>query len=316
MGPSPAARAAPGAGAASGQPWRHWRRRHSGRQQYYRQQRKHCGRRWRCRRRGRGRSSTGAGGAGGVGISDEGGSTISNTNTGTITGGAGGIGAAQPGSAAGQGGAGGAGVFVNFGNTTITNSGAISGGRGGSGGAGDTGGTGGTGGAAIFGANVTVINSGTLTAGNGGAGGTGTSTNGAAGVAGNAITFGNIPFGGATDSGSVLEIRQGSTITGNVVSQNNNATLRLGGATNSSFDVSGIGPAAQYQGFVTFVKTGTSTWTLSNTTTQVTPWTSESGHAVDLRRQQPRRGGRRPHIRRRHPAMERRLQLGAQHHAE
>src|SRR5205814_8475521 len=135
---------------------------------------------------------------------------------------------------------------------TINNTGSISGGAGGAGGAGvNTGGDGSTGGAAIIGANLIVINSGTVTRGTGGAGGAGTST-GQNGAVGNAITFANGTFG-PTDNGSVLEIRQGSNIIGNVVSQNGNATLRLGGATNGSFDVSSIGAAAQYQGFAGFV---------------------------------------------------------------
>jgi hypothetical protein len=71
----------------------------------------------------------------------------------------------------------------------------------------------------------------------------------------------------------VLELQAGSTITGNVVDQTGNGTFRLGGLTNSSFDVSTIGASAQYQGFSTFVKAGNSTWTLTGTTTSVTPCT-------------------------------------------
>ena len=54
-------------------------------------------------------------------------------------------------------------------------------------------------------------------------------------------------------------------------------TFRLGGAANSMFDVSTIGAAEQYQGFSAFVKTGSSTWTLTGTTTAVTPWTINQG---------------------------------------
>jgi autotransporter-associated beta strand protein len=53
--------------------------------------------------------------------------------------------------------------------------------------------------------------------------------------------------------------------------------LALGGSGSASFDVSQIGSSAQYQGFGNFQKTGTSTWTLTNTTTTVTSWAVNAG---------------------------------------
>jgi autotransporter-associated beta strand protein len=49
----------------------------------------------------------------------------------------------------------------------------------------------------------------------------------------------------------------------------------LGGSTNATFDVSA--GAGQYQGFGNYVKTGTSTWTLLNSTATTTPWTISQG---------------------------------------
>ena len=57
-------------------------------------------------------------------------------------------------------------------------------------------------------------------------------------------------------------------------------TLALGGSTNASFNVSQIGAAAQYQGFGVFLKTGSSTWTLTGSTTAVTPWMINQGTLV------------------------------------
>jgi autotransporter-associated beta strand protein len=83
-----------------------------------------------------------------------------------------------------------------------------------------------------------------------------------------------VTFTGGTN---VLELQAGSTITGNVVAFSAADTFRLGGTANASFDVSQIGAAAQYQGFGLFQKTGSSTWTLTGTTTAVTPWAINAG---------------------------------------
>ena len=79
-----------------------------------------------------------------------------------------------------------------------------------------------------------------------------------------------------------LELWAGSAIIGNVVftGGGTNNTLALGGAADSSFDVSQIGAAAQYQGFDRFEKTGSSTWTLSGTSTEAAPWTVNGGTLI------------------------------------
>lgn len=204
----------------------------------------------------------GNGGDGGYGVFLTGTNVL--INSGSITGGDGGSGGDATNSikpnAAGDGGRGSAGIYA-AGPATIINSGSITGG--GSGAAGNAhtiayAGTIGTAGDGIVGADLTIINSGTISAG----------TDLGAPTAPNAITF--------TGGSNVLELRAGSVITGNVVGTGMD-TLRLGGSSDRTFDVSGIGPAAQYQGFSTFVKTGTSTWTLTGTTTAATPWSINQG---------------------------------------
>ncbi|MGC1302772.1 MAG: autotransporter-associated beta strand repeat-containing protein, partial [Caulobacteraceae bacterium] len=118
----------------------------------------------------------------------------------------------------------------------------------------------GQGGAGIEGANVTIVNAGSITGG--------ASTNGVLPQAA------AILFTGGVNS---LEIQAGSNISGNVVAFSAADTLKLGGSTDSNFNVSQIGPTAQYQGFGIYEKTGTSDWTLSGTTTAVTPWTLTQG---------------------------------------
>ncbi|MER9434742.1 autotransporter outer membrane beta-barrel domain-containing protein [Mesorhizobium sp. M0618] len=201
-----------------------------------------------------GRSGAQAGGGGGAAaVVVTGGGTIE--NSGNLLGGTGGRTIA-----AANGGDGGAGVLLLSGGTVINGTGAtIIGGIGGQAG---TTGTAGDGGAGIKGANIAVINAGTITGGAVGAGG-GTT------VAGKAIQF--------TGGVNSLEIQAGSTITGNVVAFSAADTFKLGGDTSASFDVSQIGAGAKYDGFGFYEKTGNSTWTLSGTTTAVTPWTLSGG---------------------------------------
>ena len=171
------------------------------------------------------------------------GGTTSLTNHGTIRGGM-----APTNTNPTRGGA----ISVSTGaNATIVNTGTIEGG---------------TGGAAIyasfpFGApiNLTVINSGTIRTGGPGAG---------------AIYFDNDAAATA-----ILELRAGSIIDGLVLADvaKTNDIFRLGGDISSSFDVSAIGLAAQYRGFNLFQKTGNSTWTLTGSTTQATPWVISAG---------------------------------------
>jgi uncharacterized protein with beta-barrel porin domain len=215
----------------------------------------------------------GGGGAGGAGAVLTGGGTLT-INSGTISGGVGGAGGNGGGSNnggnggnGGDGAGGGAGVLLTAGGT-LTNTGSIVGGNGGAGGNRGTtnnggnngiGGTAGAGGAGIVGAGLTVSNGGIVTGG----------------MSGDGVTRANaITFTGGVNS---LTLLNGSTITGNAVAFSTADTFALGGSTNSSFNTSLIGPAAQYQGFGVFNKTGTSTWTLTGTPGTATPWVISGG---------------------------------------
>ena len=77
-----------------------------------------------------------------------------------------------------------------------------------------------------------------------------------------AITF--------SGSGNTLTLAPGSVISGNVVGAGSD-TLQFGGTGSASFDVSQIGPAAQYQGFGTLNKIDTSLWSLTGTATYAGP---------------------------------------------
>jgi uncharacterized protein with beta-barrel porin domain len=199
----------------------------------------------------------GNGGNGGVAMDLTAGGTV--TNSGSIIGGTGGFGGNGGFSASfgGDGGNGGDGIIL-VGGGTITNTSGIAGGDGGTAGSGTVAsGVVGVGGVGISGANLTIFNSGTIQGG----------------LAGDGVTRADaIVFTGGTN---VLELQAGSTIIGNVMAFSNADTLRLGGATDSSFDAAQIG--MQYLGFGIYVKTGTSTWTLSGTTTAVTPWAINQG---------------------------------------
>lgn len=121
----------------------------------------------------------------------------------------------------------------------------------------------------------TIINTGTISGGASGAIrflGTAASNVENAGIitatGGAAITF--------VGSNNVLTLDPGSSINRNVLGTGAN-TFQLGGTGSASFDVSAIGPAAQYQGFGTFNKIGTSIWTLTGTNTAALPWTVAAG---------------------------------------
>jgi autotransporter-associated beta strand protein len=239
---------------------------------------------------GAGPAGGGGGGSGGFGAIVTGSGVSSNTSS--ISGGTGGnggagsgIGATSGGAVSGNGGDGGAGAVFTAAGARFTNSGTISGGNGGGGGNGNNGaagGNGGNGGVGVqFTAGGTFINTGTVSGGAGGSLG-GVSAAGIVGANLTVINSGTVQGGSGanaiifTGGSNVLELQAGSTINGNVIGAGSD-TLRLGGTTSSSFDVSAIGSSAQYQGFANFVKTGTSTWTLTNTTTAVTPWTINQG---------------------------------------
>ncbi|MDN3278245.1 autotransporter domain-containing protein [Frankia sp. RB7] len=216
--------------------------------------------------------SAGSGGAGGIGVALTFGANFTNNAGATVQGGGGGAGGAAGFSVndiagnGGNGGNGGAGVLMVNGGT-LTNAGTITGGAAGAGGSGGAGlvnganGVSGVGGTGVSGANITVVNSGTIAGGSGG---------------GLAIAF----IGGT----NTLVLQAGSTISGNVVAFSSADTLRLGGSTNATFDVSTMGAAAQYRGFGIFAKAGTSTWTLTGTnsftgTTLVSGGTLLAGNA-------------------------------------
>jgi uncharacterized protein with beta-barrel porin domain len=73
-----------------------------------------------------------------------------------------------------------------------------------------------------------------------------------------------------TGSGNTLTLAPGSVISGTVQGGGSD-TFQLGGAGAATFDVSTYGGAAQYQGFSTFNKVGTSIWTLTGTSTFAGP---------------------------------------------
>jgi uncharacterized protein with beta-barrel porin domain len=160
--------------------------------------------------------------------------TVTNNAGATVTGGANGISAA-------------------FGAATVTNSGSIT--------------------ATIFygigaSTNVTVTNNAgaSITGGQYGiyAGGSGSSVFNAGTISGG---IGAIRFAG---SGNTLTLGPGSVINGNVLGTGSD-TFQLGGTGAATFDISQLGPAAQYQGFGTFNKIGSSTWTLTGTSSYAGP---------------------------------------------
>ena len=83
-----------------------------------------------------------------------------------------------------------------------------------------------------------------------------------------------IKFGGTNNT---LTLAPGAVITGNVLGTGSD-TFQLGGAGGAAtFDVSNIGPSAQYRGFNAFNKVGASTWTLTGTPAQATSWSVNGG---------------------------------------
>ncbi|SDU33135.1 autotransporter domain-containing protein [Stappia sp. ES.058] len=196
-------------------------------------------------------------------------------NTGTITGGSGGNGGdggddVGEGGNGGNGGTGGAGIAGT--GLTIANSGTIRGGDGGHGGEGGVAsffgtrgakGSEGVGGAGITGSDLTIINSGTI----------------AGGLSGDGVRATAIEFTSGTNT---LELRSGSTITGNVVAGGGSDTLVLGGDTSpgASFDLGDIG--TKYTGFEAMSKTGSSTWTMTGTAGAALGDLTVSGGSLNL----------------------------------
>jgi len=125
---------------------------------------------------------------------------------------------------------------------------------------------------AIADSRTTLVNSGTV---NGGfssfvtSGGSSVTNSGTiSNPGGDAIEF----FGGS----NTLTLAPGSVINGTVLG-NGRDTFQLGGNGASTFDLSTIGPTAQYQGFTTFNKIDNSTWTLTGVFAQTDPWTVQKG---------------------------------------
>ena len=218
---------------------------------------------------------------GAIGLLDFGaapGLTVTNTNVGTISG-TGGIGTGilaintatviNNGTISGSTGLGGAfGQGISATNTaTVTNNGTISGT-----------GTGGASGFGIIANTATVTNNGTISGiGTGGAG-TGINTFAAGNVTNNGTITGTtfaISFAGS--GGNTLTLGPTSIINGEVMASGANNLLQLGGSGIGSFDVSLIGPAAQYRGFDRFNKIGAATWTLTGFNAGALPWTVQQG---------------------------------------
>ncbi|MFZ5779655.1 MAG: autotransporter outer membrane beta-barrel domain-containing protein [Pseudomonadota bacterium] len=248
----------------------------------------------------------GSGGGGGGGFNGNGSGASTLSNTGSMTGGHGGRGGNADlfDGAGGGGGGGGYGAIIT-GSTSSSNAGTITGGNGGRGGTGWSlfflGGNGGDGGTGVqfTTPGATFLNTGTITGGHGGAGGSatvpahaGSPGAGGIGIAGAGLTItnagtisGGLSGDGATRANAIaftggtnaLELWAGSSITGLVTAFSSADTLRLGGSSNATFDVSQIGSGAQFRGFGAFQKTGGSTWTLTGTTSQVTSWAINGG---------------------------------------
>jgi uncharacterized protein with beta-barrel porin domain len=216
----------------------------------------------------------GGGGAGGYGAIVTGSGVSTNSAAGSISGGSGGNGGgggatmAGGSSDGGNGGDGGVGVQLTTSGATFANSGTVTGGNGGTGGTVTSGATGnagaaGAGGAGIVGGSgggLTVINSGSITGGMSGVG-----------VQANAITF-------TSGAMNTLQLQSGSTISGKVVGTGSDL-LQLGAtsSTGTNFDASQVGATAQYQGFGSFQKVGTSTWTLTGTNSNTMAWAVNAG---------------------------------------
>ncbi len=152
------------------------------------------------------------------------------------------------------------GIYADTGFANVTNSGSITG-------------TATAGIAAATNATVTNNAGASITGGNYGitAGAGGSSVFNAGSITGGIAA---IQFAGV---GNTLTLAQGSVITGNVLGTGSD-TFQLGGAGSATFDVSQIDAAAQYRGFGTFNKIGSSAWTLTGTGNQ--SWAVSGGTLI------------------------------------
>ena len=237
-----------------------------------------------------------SGGTGGSGATGFNGNAFMLTNGGTIVGGSGGAGGTGArGRSGGNGGTAGTGISGNT--FTLTNGGTIVGGTGGAGGPGGigpnavSGGNGSTAGTGISGNAFTLTNTGSISGGRGGSGGArntghGVGFDGAVGAGGvgilaqgdDSITTSGAISGGLSGSGTqadavdlsgggnTLTLEQGYSFNGRVLSAsgtgslatNGGDTLALGGTTNGTFDLAGIG--TEFRGFNQLEKTDSGTW--------------------------------------------------------
>lgn len=235
-------------------------------------------------------SSFGVGQDGGIGARVTGSGEHFNRFTGTITGGAGGAGQANSPYGNPFGGDGGLGIEFTTKISTFTNAGTI---RGGSGGSGGSSFLAAENGYPSFGVLLrnggAVINTGTIVGGRGGFGGTFTAgaggqeapTDGGEAVVGLDLTVvnsglieGGLSGDGETRASAIafapgtnrLVVLAGSRIVGNVIGFGSSNVLAFGGASDQTFDLSAVGPNAQFQGFTALEKIDPGTTTLTGST--------------------------------------------------
>jgi hypothetical protein len=195
---------------------------------------------------------------GGVGVIVSGPVNVTNSATGTISGGAGYPG--SPGNSGGYpGGEGGTGIEL-FGSAALTNSGDVTGGRGG---AGVNGGNGGAGGAAAYLSGATLTNAGTISGGAGGLGGAGSggAAGGTAGANGAAVQFG--------PAAATLVDEPGGVFNGQVTANTTvNDILELEGTQTAAGTPITLG--TQFTGFSTLTFAPGAQWTVDATTASLT----------------------------------------------
>jgi len=93
---------------------------------------------------------------------------------------------------------------------------------------------------------------------------------------------GTVAIDASTSQLTVVELRAGYSITGQVIANAGATfaqTLQFGGDTDTSFDMSLVGLTAQYRGFNRILKTGTSIWTLTGSVAGMptSPWNLQQG---------------------------------------
>lgn len=193
---------------------------------------------------GSGYGGAGGGGQGGAGLVAASGGAIAVGSGVSVLGGAGGNGGSAFLGQGGAGGAGGAGVALGSG-MALVNNGTIAGGNSGFSGVNGSGVVyvAGAGGIGIVGSDISIVNNGTISGGFDAADKTQSSA---------------IVFTGGTNT---LEIHGGSTINGQVIAFGENDTLVFGGAQDGKFGL-GAFTDGGIQGFESYEKTGSGTWTM------------------------------------------------------